>query len=140
MGRLTGLAIIGAAVSLAACGLADPPALVVPGTPASACKVFDANMAIGYAEGAKQINKPTAPRPGERVVVVGPYWSELSPAAQRSLAWNLDCDYGQTTRHLSGLHFRAAPDGPDLLTFTSEQLEALRPLAAPAPGAATPGG
>lgn len=140
MGRLTGLGIIGAAASLAACGLTDPPPLVAPGTPASACEVFKANMAIGYAEGASQINRPTDPRPGERVVVVGPNWSELSPAAQRSLAWNLDCDYGLTDRHLSALHFRAAPDGPDLLTFTGEQLEALRPLAAPAPGAATPGG
>ncbi len=140
MGRLTGLGIIGAGVLLASCGFADPPPLVAAGTPASACDAFNAGMVVGYATGSKQIEKPVEPRPGELVVVTGPNWSEVTPAMQTSFAWNLDCEYGEATRHLSALHFRATPDGPDLLTYDSAQLEVLRPLAAPPPGAATPGG
>jgi len=140
MRGLKALSIFGAAAVLAGCGLADPPPLVAAGTPASACDAFNAGMVVGYAHGSKQIEMPAELRPDELVVVTGPNWSQVTPAMQTSFAWNLDCEYGETTRHLSALHFRATPDGPDLLTYNSAQLEVLRPLAAPAPGAATPTG
>lgn len=134
------LSIVGAGVLLASCGLADPPPLVAAGTPAWACDAFDAGMVIGYATGSKQIEKPIELRPGEYVVVTGRNWSEVTPAMQTSFAWNLDCEYSEEGRHLTALHFRATPDGPDLLTYDSAQLEALRPFAELAPGAAKPGG
>ena len=140
----TGLFIIGAAVSLAGCGLADPPPLVAAGTPASACEVFKASVAVGYAEGYKQTTETFDPRPGEQVVVVGPKWAEMTAPQQTSLAWNIDCVYGKTTSetdsHLSALRFRASRDGPDLLAFEGQQLETLRPLTGSAPGVATPTG